>query len=246
MTPALTITRSFALASCPSRRPRPGELLLWRLRGEWQMMTSEQGHLCLSKAELRRARMHPNRAHGRRFAIGRAALRAILGTLAGRAADTLKLIERDSGHVAVADCDRLDGIDVVVGYAGIWIVIAIAEGSVGLGMAQDSAFADPLARNRLRLDSLTDACGIGHGATPRSLELSAEPFREVVTPYAGNWCLLDIPLSGPACAATVAARHIARIHAVGWRGERGDWPTVGKQRARTAGSLNVPESVAAG
>ena len=115
--PTLTITGSHTLASCPSRLPDPGEILLWRLRGEWQLVTSERGHLYLSKTELRRARTHPNRVHGRRFAIGRSALRAILGTLAGRAADeltltqnaqpaimanaiaTLRVIEREGGFV---------------------------------------------------------------------------------------------------------------------------------------------------
>ncbi|CAB3767504.1 MULTISPECIES: hypothetical protein [Burkholderia] len=221
--PSLTIASSHTLASCPSRRPDPGEILLWRLRGEWQLLSSEQGHLCLSKSELRRARTHPNRAHGRRFAISRSALRMILGTLAGRAADALTLIERDASHLAIADCDLLDGLDVVVGHAGIWIVIAIAAGPLGLGIAQTGTLADPAFRDRLRLDSLSNACGAGHGATPASLAPAAGPFRAVETPHAGNWHLLDIPLSGAACAATIAARQIDRIHAVGWRGERDHW-----------------------
>ncbi|WP_174932873.1 hypothetical protein [Burkholderia lata] len=221
--PTLTITGSHTLASCPSRLPDPGEILLWRLRGEWQLVTSERGHLYLSKTELRRARTHPNRVHGRRFAIGRSALRAILGTLAGRAADELTLIDRDADHIAVAGCDLLDGLDVVVGHAGIWIVIAIARGPIGLGMAQTSALADPVSRDQLRLDSISNACGSGHGATLDSLAPLAGAFREVDTPHAGHWRLLDIPLSGLACAATVAARQMDRIHAVGWRGERKDW-----------------------
>ncbi|MBN3838500.1 hypothetical protein [Burkholderia sp. Ac-20349] len=221
--PALTIAGSHTLASCPSRPPDAGEVLLWRLRGEWQLVTSEQGHLSLSKTELRRVRTHPNRAHARRFAIGRSALRAILGTLAGRAADELTLIDRDADHIAIAGCDRLDGLDVVVGHAGIWIVIAIARGPIGLGIAQTSTLADPVSRDQLRLDSLSNACGRGHGATLASLAPLAGSFREVDTPHAGNWRLLDLPLSGLACAATVAARQMDRIHAVGWRGERNDW-----------------------
>ncbi|VWB27226.1 hypothetical protein BLA13014_01010 [Burkholderia aenigmatica] len=221
--PALTIAGSHTLASCPSRPPDAGEILLWRLRGEWQLVTSEQGHLSLSKTELRRVRTHPNRAHARRFAIGRSALRAILGTLAGRAADELTLIDRDADHIAIAGCDRLDGLDVVVGHAGIWIVIAIARGPIGLGIAQTSTLADPVSRDQLRLDSISNACGRGHGATLASLAPLAGSFREVDTPHAGNWRLLDLPLSGLACAATVAARQMDRIHAVGWRGERNEW-----------------------
>ncbi|MDN7875210.1 hypothetical protein [Burkholderia aenigmatica] len=221
--PALTIAGSHTLASCPSRPPDAGEVLLWRLRGEWQLVTSEQGHLSLSKTELRRVRTHPNRAHARRFAIGRSALRAILGTLAGRAADELTLIDRDADHIAIADCDRLDGLDVVVGHAGIWIVIAIARGPIGLGIAQTSTLADPVSRDQLRLDSISNACGRGHGATLASLAPLAGSFREVDTPHAGNWRLLDLPLSGLACAATVATHQMDRIHAVGWRGERNDW-----------------------
>ncbi|MGS0897331.1 hypothetical protein ACVBGC_33145 [Burkholderia stagnalis] len=240
--PTLTITRSHALTSCPSQRPDPGEILLWRLRGEWQIMTSEQGHMCLSKAELRRARMHPNRAHGRRFAIGRSAVRAILGSMIGCAADELKLIERDADHLAVADCDLLDGIDIAIGYAGIWIVIAIAHGPVGLGIAQNSALADPISRDRLRLDSISHACGIGHGATLDSLCTPPGPFREIDTPYAGNWCLLDVPLSDPVCAATVAARRIDQIHAIGWHGEQGNWLAAWNRHRRAARSrgMSIP------
>ncbi|MCA8298005.1 hypothetical protein LGN19_29865 [Burkholderia sp. AU30198] len=232
--PALTIANSHTLASCPSRLPDAGEVLLWRLRGEWQLVTSEQGHLCLSKTELRRVRTHPNRAHARRFAIGRSALRAILGTLAGRAPDELTLIDRDADHLAIAGCDRLDGLDVVVGHAGIWIVIAIARGPIGLGIAQTSALADPVSRDQLRLDSISNACGSGHGATLDSLAPLAGAFRAVDTPHAGHWRLLDIPLSGLACAATVAARQMDRIHAVGWRGERKDWLADRDQHLRAA------------
>jgi len=242
--PALTITGSHTLASCPSRLPDPGEILLWRLRGEWQLVTSEQGHLCLSKTELRRARMHPNRTHGRRFAIGRSALRAILGTLAGRAADELTLIEREADHIAIAGCDSLDGLDIVVGHAGIWIVIAIARGPIGLGMAQAGTPAGPASRDQLRLDSLSNACGSGHGATLASLAPFAGPFREVDTPHAGRWRLLDIPLPGLACAATVAARQMDKIHAVGWRGERKDWLADRDRHLRAAASSSASACVA--
>ena len=218
---------------------------MWRLRGEWQLVTSERGHLYLSKAELRRARTHPNRAHGRRFAIGRSALRAILGTLAGRAADALTLIDRDADHIAVAGCDLLDGLDVVIGHAGIWIVIAIARGPIGLGIAQTSALADPVSRDQLRLDSLSNACGTGHGATLGSLAPlaghSARSIRRM--PAAGACSISRFPA---ACAATVAARRMDRIHAVGWRGERKDWLADRDRHLRAAKGRGEAASVAAG
>ena len=224
--PNLTI-KPHTLASCPSRLPEPGEILLWRLRGEWQLVTSERGHLYLSKAELRRARTHPNRAHGRRFAIGRSALRAILGTLAGRAADALTLIDRDADHIAVAGCDLLDGLDVVIGHAGIWIVIAIARGPIGLGIAQTSALADPVSRDQLRLDSLSNACGTGHGATLGSLAPLAGAFREVDTPHAGRWRLLDIPLSGwPARPPWPLAGWTGSTRWAGAASGKTGWPTA--------------------
>ena len=103
------------------------------------------------------------------------------------------------------------------------------------GVARPVAAGQPLecVRNRTRRDARFT--GAARGA-----------FREVDTPHAGRWRLLDIPLSGLACAATVAARRMDRIHAVGWRGERKDWLADRDRHLRAAKGRGEAASVAAG
>ncbi|HXZ09398.1 MAG TPA: hypothetical protein VEI25_15210, partial [Paraburkholderia sp.] len=56
-------------------QPQPGELLLWRFRSEWRLMSRDAGYAHLSKAELTRVRNYPNPALRKRFAVSRAVLR---------------------------------------------------------------------------------------------------------------------------------------------------------------------------
>ncbi|MDC6133989.1 hypothetical protein PPH41_40810, partial [Burkholderia gladioli] len=58
---------------------RDGELRLWLLRPEWQLLSKEDAFARLSPFERKRAKCFPQPAIGKRFAVGRAVLRGILG-----------------------------------------------------------------------------------------------------------------------------------------------------------------------
>jgi hypothetical protein len=221
--PEITHARSLALSAYTRPLPAPGDLLLWCLRTEWQLMSKEQGHACLSHEELVRVKQYPNPTAGRRFAIGRAALRYILSTLAGCDPKAPRLVDRNSGCLSIENTELFGGTRAAVGHAGIWIVIAIANGPVGLSVEPHVIPGQSAYRDHLRLASITHACGTVHGANRESLPTPAESFCEIDTPLTGHWCLLDLPMPAALCAATVAARSIERIHTVGWKG----WHAVG-------------------
>lgn len=216
--PEITHARSLTLSSYTRKLPEPGDLLLWCLRTEWQLMSKEQGHACLSQEELMRMRQYPNPTVGRRFAIGRAALRYILATLARCDPKVPRLFERSSRCLSIENTDLFGATRVAVGHAGIWIVIAIANGPVGLSVESHVIPGRSAYRDHLRLASIAHANSGMHGATPDALPAHRDSFCEIDTPLAGRWCLLDLPMPAALCAATVAARCITHIHTVGWKG----------------------------
>ncbi|CAB3754948.1 hypothetical protein GQ57_24895 [Burkholderia sp. MSh2] len=221
--PTISLVRSFAISSCPPDLPRPGDLLLWRLRADWQLMTREQGHARLSSIELRRARTHPNRLSGRRYAIERSALRTILGIMTDRAPQTLPLVDLAAGRVGFAECDAFNTTSAAIAQAGIWIVIAITHGPVGLGILQHGAPGDPASRMQVRRESVEHACGHARQAAIDIQPVPHQSLFRAETPDGGNWNLLDVPMTGSMYAATVAAPRIERVHAIGWHGESDAW-----------------------
>ncbi|WP_124699876.1 hypothetical protein [Burkholderia cenocepacia] len=216
--PEITHARSLALSSYTWPLPASGDLLLWRLRTEWQLMSKEQGHACLSRDELLRMKQYPNPTAGRRFAIARAALRYILATLAGCDPKVPRFVDQDSGRLSIENTDLFGATRAAVGHAGIWIIIAIANGPVGLSVEPHVVRGQSAYRDHLRLASITHACGTPHDVARAALPTPAGTFFEIDTPLTGHWCLLDLPMPATLCAATVAARCIERIHTVGWKG----------------------------
>ncbi|MCX4161494.1 MULTISPECIES: 4'-phosphopantetheinyl transferase superfamily protein [Paraburkholderia] len=223
--------------------PPAGELLLWRVRPEWQVVSKEAAYMRLSKAELARVKNHPNPALGKRFAVGRAVLRGVLAQMLDCAPTDVALTDNPLGQPVLADIHRA-GIEVQVAYAGVWIMIGISASPFGLGTRL------PLPTDEIDIDTgngtftaaLKERTTIAHSIALRShvrhasllaaagkplLDADANVLRQesaaffVDTGEAGRWHVLDVPMPGAICAAVAAAQPVTRVHAFGWAGPDG-------------------------
>jgi hypothetical protein len=200
------------------RPPEQGELMLWLLRSEWQLISREAGHLRLSPAELKRARTHPHAALGKRFAVSRAVLRGLLAPMTGEAPERIELLDGPDGRVRLAKHGPASALDVVVDYAGIWILIGIASCSLGIATQAllPTGYAPSTVRAATRRAALAMATGRPAAIDAALLEYGG-PALWVELPPTGTWHLLDIPMPGKLRGAISAAAQIRRVAAFGWR-----------------------------
>jgi hypothetical protein len=221
--------------------PKDGELLLWRFRPEWHLVSKDEAYARLSKAELARVRSHPNPALGKRFAVGRAVMREILAHMVGCAPGDVELTEDERGQLRLANAGPREPIEIAIAYAGIWIVIGVSTSPLGLAtrvptLPDNAASGHPEATTRsrrtkasrsietrsgVRHDSLTIAAG-----TP-VLNADAHVLRQdsasfvIDTPGAMRWHILDLPMPGIISAAAAVAQPLTRVLAFGWAGRDG-------------------------
>ncbi|WP_144151947.1 hypothetical protein [Paraburkholderia sp. BCC1885] len=222
--------------------PQDGELLLWRFRPEWHLVSKDEAYARLSKAELARVKSHPNPALGKRFAVGRAVMREILAEMLGCAPGEVELSEDERGQLRLAQDDARQPVEIAIAYAGIWIVIGVSTTSVGLATRvptlPDNA-ADGHAdasnaprrmrlngssvemRSRVRHDSLTSGAGRPLlNADACVLQQDSASF-VIDTVGAMRWHILDLPMPGTICAAAAVAQPLTRVLAFGWAGRDG-------------------------
>ncbi|MGH8778247.1 4'-phosphopantetheinyl transferase family protein [Paraburkholderia sp.] len=223
--------------------PIAGELLLWRFRPEWQAISKDTAYTRLSKAELARVKNHPNRALGKRFAVGRAMLRGVLSEMLDCAPADVALSDDAHGQPVFIDAHR-ERIRMQVAYAGVWIVIGLATTPLGFGTrlpspAHDEAdgvdgplAAAPLARtplaqsielrSRVRYASLLAATGepLVDADTHALCQDTAACFVETgdASDAEGStrWHILDVPMPGTIHTAVAVAQPVTRIQAFGW------------------------------
>ncbi|WP_133645715.1 4'-phosphopantetheinyl transferase family protein [Paraburkholderia flava] len=223
--------------------PSAGELLLWRFRPEWQAISKDTAYMRLSKAELARVKNHPNRALGKRFAVGRAMLRGVLAEMLDCAPADVALSDDTRGQPVFVDAHR-EHIRMQVAYAGVWIVIGLATTPLGFGTrlpapAQDDAdsiegplAAAPLARtplaqsielrSRVRYASLLAATGeplVDTDAYALRQDTAAcfvETGEANCTNGPTRWHILDVPMPGAIHTAVAVAQPVTRIQAFGW------------------------------
>ncbi|MBI0329340.1 hypothetical protein [Burkholderia plantarii] len=204
---------------------RDGELRLWLLRPEWQLLSKEDAFARLSRYERKRARCFPQPAIGKRFAVGRAVLRGILGGIVGTRPEALELVDHESGRVTLAEPRADAALDVAITYAGIWILIGVSAQPIGLATAFSVGDAmDHDAQQRVRLTSVASAAratpDAGAGSESlASVQVEAGPdphAHRVHTHDAGSWRVIDLPMPGRQCVAAVAAREIREVRASGW------------------------------
>lgn len=222
--------------------PNDGELLLWRCRSEWHFVSKDAAYARLSQAELARVKSHPNPALGKRFVVGRAAMREILGDMIGCAPAEVDLVEDAQGQLRVANVGEREPIEIAIAYAGIWIVIGVSKSPLGLAtsvptLPDNAASGHPdgdtassrrqkmsrsiETRSHVRHASLTYAMGVQlMNADAHVLQQDAATFF-VDAPDARRWQIIDLPMPGIISAAAAVAQRVTRVHAFGWMGRDG-------------------------
>jgi len=223
--------------------PNDGELLLWRCRSEWHFLSKDAAYARLSQAELARVKSHPNPALGKRFVVGRAAMREILGDMMGCAPGEVELVEDAHGQLRVANVGSREPVEIAVAYAGIWIVIGVSRSALGLAtsvptLPDNAASGHPEdmrlsssngkkagrsieTRIQVRHASLAAAMGTPlSSADTHALQQNAATFF-VDAPDARRWQIIDLPMPGIITAAAAVAQPVTRIQAFGWMGRDG-------------------------
>ncbi|WP_414441807.1 4'-phosphopantetheinyl transferase family protein [Burkholderia sp. 22PA0106] len=195
---------------------RDDALRLWLLRPEWQLLSREDAFARLSPHERKRAKCFPQPGIGKRFAVGRAVLRGILGGMLAVPPKSLEIIDHESGRVTLNLSDANRPIDIAVAYAGIWILIGIGAQPLGLATAFSTGdVVDDDDRHRVRLASVAAAAGTPSAAGYLCQSTDTHAHR-VHTHDAGTWRVIDLPMPGRQCIAAVAAREIRDVQASGW------------------------------
>jgi hypothetical protein len=222
--------------------PNDGELLLWRCRSEWHFVSKDAAYARLSQAELARVKSHPNPALGKRFVVGRAAMREILGDMIGCAPAEVDLVEDAQGQLRVANVGEREPIEIAIAYAGIWIVIGVSKSPLGLAtsvptLPDNAPSGHPdgdtassrrqkmsrsiETRSHVRHASLTYAMGAQlMNVDAHVLQQDAATFF-VDAPDARRWQIIDLPMPGIISAAAAVAQPVTRVHAFGWMGRDG-------------------------
>ncbi|WP_321784201.1 hypothetical protein [Paraburkholderia sp. J94] len=126
------LTRSF-----PAQLAAPGAgvLHLWRFRASWLPVPIHESEQWLSDAERHRARLHPNAAQRHRYIASRVMLRWIGANLSGQAPRDVVIAEgygeQRGARLTVGD----QHLSVDIAFGGIWVLIAIAQPALALGIA---------------------------------------------------------------------------------------------------------------
>ncbi|MEK6419062.1 MAG: hypothetical protein V4801_05625 [Burkholderia gladioli] len=191
-------------------------LRLWLLRPEWQLLSREDAFARLSAHERKRTKCFPQPSIGKRFAVGRAVLRGILGGMLSVPPKSLEIVDHESGRVTLNLPDASRPVDIAVAYAGIWILIGIGAQPLGLATAFSTGdVVDDDEQHRVRLASVAAAAGTPSAAGYLCQTTDTHAHR-VHTHDAGTWRVIDLPMPGRQCIASVAAREIRDVQASGW------------------------------
>jgi hypothetical protein len=183
------------------RPPVPGELFIWLVPTEFRYASASNIGNWLSVAERRRARLHPNSALGRRFGVARATLRLVLSHMFGCRPDEVEIEDNPDERITVRDPKSGATVGADVACSGIWIVIAVAAGNIGLGVTVDPSGDGAGSQAR-------ETASIGQRRAAREGAAAAND--------AEHWHGLLLPMPGEICGVAVLNRPVERVLAFGW------------------------------
>ncbi|MGX6999423.1 hypothetical protein [Caballeronia sp. KNU42] len=227
----LRMNETLSLSPCT---PAPGEIFVFRFRSQWQRVSAQDSAQWLTQDETRRAALLPSPALRYRFISSRAVLRLAVARMLGCQPDAVELRDDSKGRMFVQDASGEVVLCADIAYAGVWIMLGISAGYLGLGTALPLykmasgevasmssgvlATSDGLlfSKQRARDNSLVSAAGhrnaIDHlngaigGAAPASVGVSE----------AAPWYVFDLPMPGQLCASVCSAVPLSTIFAFGW------------------------------
>ncbi|MGC2968915.1 4'-phosphopantetheinyl transferase family protein [Paraburkholderia aspalathi] len=223
--------------------PRPGELHLWRFRAGWLPVSIQEGDRWLSETERGRARLNPNSALRKRFVAARVVLRWIVANLLDLAPHEVKFIDDHAEQPGVQLPPDSHPVAIDIAYGGIWIVIGIASGALGLGVAMPTPGNETAIPGEARAsiwptgmpdrhadrfryadEALQSArySSLSNALKRPSIDIEPLALRANVTatfvdlPAAGRWHVVDVPMPGKIRAAVSIAHPVKSIQAFGW------------------------------
>ncbi|MFM0302255.1 hypothetical protein PQQ99_19240 [Paraburkholderia sediminicola] len=223
--------------------PRPGELHLWRFRCGWLPVSIQEGERWLSETERERARLNPNSALRKRFVAARVVLRWIVANLLDLAPHEVKFIDDHAEQPGVQLPPDSYPVTIDIAYGGIWVVIGIASGALGLGVTMPTPGNKTTVPNEARASiwptgvpdrqpdrfryadaSLQSArySSLSNALKRPSIDVAPQALRDnavatfVDLPAAGRWHVVDVPMPGKIRAAVSIAHPVRSIQAFGW------------------------------
>lgn len=218
-----------------NRLPAPGELLLWRLRAEWDAATRGFSPLDIPRKEQHRAIRGLSPALGKRYLVSRVFLRHTLSTMLGCAPAEIELHDHTEGELILRNPVCSQSIEIRVAYAGVWILLAMSRRRLAIGATvPEPALRQPVpgpfddARDRLYRESALRLCDMHEAYEPRHDPATHDAWPAIVsqngaaliaeTAAGGQIHVVDLPMPGQICAAVATHEPLATIHAFGWPG----------------------------
>lgn len=211
-----------------NRLPARGELMLWRLRAEWDATTRPLATLDLPRKEQHRAIRGLSPALGKRYLVSRVFLRHTLSTMLSCEPGKIELHEVTEGELKLLSPACSPAIEIRVAYAGVWILLAISQRRLAIGATvPEPAVRQPArhlfddARDRLYRESASrlggTLSGPAHDAWPAIVSQNGATLI-AETASGGQIHVVDLPMPGQICAAVATHEPLATIHAFGWPG----------------------------
>lgn len=231
----LRMNETLSLDPCA---PAPGEIFVFRFRSQWQRVSAQDSAQWLTQDETRRAALLPSPALRYRYISSRAVLRLAVARMLGCQPDTVELRDDTRGRMFAQDATGNMVLCADVAYAGVWIMLGISAGYLGLGtslpsykMASDDdaslagrvpGHASPpsdalrFSKQRARDNSLLSAAGHRSAIDHSSLALGESVSALASVPKSEPWHVFDLPMPGQLCASVCSSTPLSTIFAFGW------------------------------
>jgi hypothetical protein len=231
----LRMNETLSLSPCT---PAPGEIFVFRFRSQWQRVSAQDSAQWLTPDETRRAALLPSPALRYRYISSRAVLRLAVARMLGCQPDTVELRDDARGRIFAQAATGSVILRADAAYAGVWIMLGISAGHLGLGtslpsykMASDD---DPslagrapgqilppsdgllFSKQRARDNSLLSAAGHRSAIDHSSLALSEFDSALASVSKGEPWYVFDLPMPGHLCASVCSSTPLNTIFAFGW------------------------------
>jgi hypothetical protein len=180
--------------------PGPGELVLWRLRTEWQFVSAMDSGIWLTPNERKRLRTYRNSAVGKRFGVARTVLRMILAAMFACDPGDVRIEETPDERLQINN--EIDGraVHIDLAVTGIWIVIAASAQGVGV------ALAAPATNDEAPAPALIAEHARNASRARTTATFDTKPHTQTI----------DFPMPGEIVGAVTVAAPVTRLTAFGW------------------------------
>ena len=231
----LRMNETLSLSPCT---PAPGEIFVFRFRSQWQRVSAQDSAQWLTQDETRRAALLPSPALRYRFISSRAVLRLAVARMLGCKPDAVELHDDSKGRMFVQDASGEVVLCADIAYAGVWIMLGISAGYLGLGTALPlykmasgdvasmssgvsgtvlaTSDGSLFSKQRARDNSLLSAAGHRTGIDHLNVAIGGAAPALAGVSEAALWYVFDLPMPGQLCASVCSSVPLSTIFAFGW------------------------------